>query len=89
MPVATRLVSDDRASHFWDGTGTSMRVFQRVLGLDEDAWDVFMLYDPSARWSGDLPPQPAFWMHQLSTSRAPHLEPAEFAKRANALLGSR
>ena len=66
-----------------------MRVFQRVLGLDEDAWDVFMLYDASASWTGDLPPPPTYWMHQLSTSRASHLEPEEFAKQANALLGSR
>ena len=65
-----------------------MRVFQRVLGLDEDAWDVFILYDRSARWSGDLPPSPSYWMHQLSTSRAPHLEPEEFANQANRLLGS-
>jgi hypothetical protein len=82
-------VPDDRAAHLWDGTGASMRAFQSALGLGEEAWDVFLLYDRNARWNGDVPPQPKFWMHQLSSSLAPHLEPEEFAKQANALLGSR
>ena len=88
VPVATRLVPDDRATHLWDGSGASMRAFQRALGLGEEAWDVFMLYDANARWDGELPPRPTFWMHQLSSSLAPHLEPEEFAKQANALLQS-
>ena len=77
---------DGRVLHYWDGTGASMRAFQRVLGLGEEAWDVFMLYDRGTRWDGELPPPPKYWMHQLSSSLAPHLDAEEFARQANALI---
>ena len=94
MPVATRFVPDARASHYWDGTGVTMRAYRAVLGIPEEAWDVYLLYGPDARWEGELPPQPAFWMHQLGPRDAPRvpgpfLDPDAFAARADALLGAR
>lgn len=86
--VATRIVPDPRVVHFWDERGLTMRAFQEVLGIQEDAWDVFMVYAGNARWEGELPPKPDYWMHQLGgvESIAPFLDPEVFAEHANTLL---
>lgn len=91
VPLATRVVPDARAAHYWDADGVLGRGYRAVLGLDEAAWDVYALYGPDARWDDILPPAPASWMHQLGTAQtpratAPYLNPAVFAARAVALL---
>ena len=68
-----------------------VRSYDSVLGLHEDAWDVYMIYGADARWTGVTPPAPAFWMHQLGSAdhprvRGPYLEPRVFAAQANSLL---
>lgn len=65
VPTATRFVSDPRAQHFWDDSSVLVHQYDTVLGLGEDAWDVYMIYGPQARWAGAVPPAPDFWMHQL------------------------
>jgi hypothetical protein len=92
VPVATRLVPDARGSHYWDGSGTTTRTYQQVLGLPELAWDIYMVYGPLARWEGELPPIPELWMHQLGSRehprvQGPFLDPDVFAARVNTLLG--
>lgn len=88
--MATRLIADARAVHFWDGNGLTLKAYQTVLGLPGDAWDVYMLYGPDARWDDELPPKPDFWMHQLGGDvAAPFLDPDVFAARAKALLAPR
>ena len=90
VPLATRFMPDPRGTHYWDEGGRLMRRYTRVLALDEDAWDVYLLYGPEARWDGDLPPAPRFWMHQLGSGvPAPELDAQDFARRARALLGKR
>jgi len=91
VPVATRFVSDTRATHYWDSAGVLVGAYRRVLGLDEDAWDVYMLYGPDARWDGVLPPAPEFWMHQLGSPprsgvKAPYLDAEIFAAHSDTLL---
>jgi hypothetical protein len=88
---AAMLLPDDRLRHFWDGGGRLMNAYQEVLGLPEDAWDVFLLYDADARWEGPRPPAPRFWMHQLGSSdrprvKGPYLDPDRFALEARRLL---
>ena len=41
-------------------------LWQRALGLREPAWDVYLLYPAGIPWDPEVPPSPAFWMHQLS-----------------------
>jgi hypothetical protein len=85
--VATRVVSDLRALHYWDESGATMQQWRQMMGMTEDAWDVYFLYDRSAKWTGDLPPKPRFWMHQLgSLSEQPYLDPDVFAAQTNVLL---
>jgi hypothetical protein len=92
--VATRLVPDERATHYWDGAGYTMAAFRNVLGISEDVWDVYLLYGPDARWDGAVPPLPDFWMHQLGSRNNPRVEGPwldtdELAGRASALLNVR
>jgi hypothetical protein len=86
VAAATRVVPDARARHYWDGTGAMLRAFRPPLDLDRDAWDLYLLYGPEARWDGATPPRPRFWMHQLDVSHAPHFDAAVFAARTRALL---
>ncbi len=89
MGVATRVVPDARALHYWDGIGVTMQQWREVLGINEDAWDVYLLYDRSAKWTGNLPPMPRFWMHQLGgLDDSRYLDPDVFAGQANSLLKS-
>ncbi|HJZ11832.1 MAG TPA: hypothetical protein VJ521_06770 [Acidobacteriota bacterium] len=53
-----------RIFHYWDEnriTGTS---WQKKLGIPVLAWDIYLLYQPTALWEDDIP-SPDFWMHQL------------------------
>jgi hypothetical protein len=89
---ATRVAPDARATHYWDETGVTIRAYTAVLDLPEDAWDIYMVYGPEARWEGALPPRPAFWMHQLGSRRrprveGPYLDAAELAAEAARRLG--
>jgi hypothetical protein len=86
VATATRFVPDPRATHFWDAAGLLVHGYDPVLGLRQDAWDVYLLYGPTARWDGPTPPRPDFWMHQLNTSAGPPLDPGVFAAKADSLL---
>ena len=85
--VATRIVPDVRALQFWDGAGATMQQWRQALGINEDAWDVYFLYDRSAKWSGELPPRPRLWMHQLGgLSERNHLDPDVFAAQTKVAI---
>lgn len=93
VPKATTEVPDARASHFWDGDSLLVKGYRETLDLSEDAWDVFLLYGPDARWDGDLPPVPDYWMHQLGSKRrprvdGPYLDPALFLERTRQVLSA-
>jgi hypothetical protein len=88
---ATRVMADARAAHYWDGGGLLVKAYKALLGLPVDAWDIYFLYGPKARWEGDAPPLPELWMHQLWMPDSSHdkdrLDAARFAARAGELLG--
>jgi hypothetical protein len=86
VPEATHTVADSRASHYWDGDGYLVHAYDQTLGLGQDAWDVYLLYGPDARWAGPNPPQPQYWMHQLGGVAGPTLDAKTFADHARALL---
>jgi hypothetical protein len=71
VPKATSEVADPRATHYWDGDGQLVKAYREVLGLNEPAWDIYLLYGPAARWDGERPPRPQYWMHQLGSKRRP------------------
>lgn len=87
--IATHaLVTDQRASHFWDSGRSLPPLFAPVLGLPEGspAWDVYLAYGVGVRWEG-TPPVPAYWEHQLGDApAAPTLDGPRFAEHVRALL---
>jgi hypothetical protein len=93
VPNATRFVYDSRAEHFWDDSAVLVHQYDTVLGLREDAWDIYMIYGPEMRWDGSLPPAPSFWMHQLhlpvrSGISGSFLDPTIFAAHADSALAA-
>lgn len=66
-----------------------MAAYTRSLGLKGDAWDIYFVYGPQARWEDGAPPKPDFWMHQLNYAPpAQLLDAEEFAKDALARIAS-
>ena len=62
-----RLIPDSRAVHFWDEDKSLGFLLGTTVTLPRGrdlAWDVYFAFDATAKW-GDVPPQPANWMHQL------------------------
>jgi hypothetical protein len=83
---ATLEVPDARATHFWDAPSVLVRGYREKLKLPEDAWDMYLLYGPDAKWEGPLPPEPAYWSHKLGSKEeprvnGPYLDGAGFLER--------
>ena len=82
------LVSDPRATHYWDADGRLPKLFHSVLQLPAEwpAWDVYLLYPPGVTWRDEAPP-PSYWEHQLGTlPNAPFLSGERFAARVRSML---
>jgi hypothetical protein len=86
VPEATHTVADPRAGHYWDANGYLVHAYDRTLDLGQDAWDIYLLYGPEARWDGADPPAPAYWMNQLGGTEGPTLDSQTFADHGRALL---
>jgi hypothetical protein len=94
VPTATTFVPDPQGRHYWDRRGVIMKQYRDVLQLSEDAWDMFLIFAPDARWEGTRPPAPHYWMHQLGSPRRPRvngpfLDANVFAERVAALEAER
>jgi hypothetical protein len=64
------LFDDARVAHVWDPDRRAGLLYEKTLGLSRTAWDVYLVYGSDVAWSGESPPAPTFWMHQLYG--APH-----------------
>jgi hypothetical protein len=83
------IVTDRRAQQYWDADGWLGDAYGRVLKTPASAWDVYMLYGRGRYWSDVLPPEPDYWMHQLSgVTAAPHLDPVVLKQHVDMLLGA-
>lgn len=59
-------VSDARATAFHDAERLLGRSTARRLGWEREvAWDIFLVYGPSAAWTDADIPAPDEWFHQL------------------------
>ncbi len=81
----------DRITHVWDPERLLGNQFAKALNLKGIAWDIYMLYAPGVTWNSDVPPEPAFWMHQLPSKTGTDgkllLAPGRFAHEVMTLLG--
>src|SRR5437870_4647955 len=81
---------DARVAQQWDGDRASGETFAKMLGLKRNAWDVYLLYAPGVKWTGETPPTPTFWMHQLRADSGADqrvcLNPAVFLSKVAGLL---
>lgn len=81
---ATRVIADASAHEYWDGGNLLGIDHKQVLGWRGNVWDVYMVYGPKAHWTGDLPPVPDFFMHQIS-EKGPRLDAAVFGQKLKQL----
>lgn len=81
------LIDNPHTRHYWEDSGVIGRLYQEAMGIDYYAWDMWFIYGPDARWDGRLPPEPAFWMHQLGPlPEDNYLDSETFAARAQEML---
>lgn len=80
--------SDPRIKYYWDADKLTGEVYKQTLGIERFAWDIYFLYDRGSQWTGDTPPQPKYWMHQLwgLEETAPLLDSAIMAQQIEATL---
>ncbi len=87
VPAATARIPDERASHYWDAKGELKAAYQRALKMEEPAWDVYYVYGRDVEWRDELPPAPAYYMHQLRSLPPDRmLDGAKLAEEMNKLL---
>jgi hypothetical protein len=87
VPAATAKIPDERASHYWDEKGALKVAYHRALKMSELAWDVYYVYRRGVEWTGELPPAPDYYMHQLrSLPPERMLDGDKLAEEMNKLL---
>src|SRR5205823_15044478 len=83
---------DSRIVQQWDGDRVAGKVVATALGLKGNAWDVYLLYAPGVKWTGETPPAPTFWMHQLRAETGADqracLNPTVFTSKVAGLLAA-
>jgi len=64
------LLNDVRIQHYYDTNKAVGRTIAETVGWAGNiAWDIYLFYAPGAEWTA-APPQPDYWMHQLSDAWA-------------------
>ncbi|MCI0330912.1 MAG: hypothetical protein L0196_08180 [candidate division Zixibacteria bacterium] len=83
----SREFPEKRITYVWDENLLAAKTWQKILGLSGIAWDVYLLYQPKAKWKR-RPPKPDFWMHQLSSAegKAPFLDKEKLQEETRKLL---
>ncbi len=89
----TEAFGDQRMVLAWDPESRAGKLFTKALGLRRTVWDAYLLYPPGVTWERAEPPQPTFWMHQLSVDYGVDprflLRPGEISEEVRRLLGKR
>ena len=61
MGKVTKLVTDPRATQYWDEHAAVIEPFVDMFSLTGPCAGIFMIYDREARWEGAVPPEPNYW----------------------------
>ncbi len=66
--VQSATMKDDRIGlEGWNQGKEIGEAFSKTLKLKNTTWDVYLVYAPGIKWTGDEPSMPTFWMHQLQS----------------------
>lgn len=90
---ATDLLSPEKrlVMQSWDSQREIGQAMARTLHLGCPAWDVYLVYRPGVQWTGETPPMPSFWMHQLhkkwGADPGLHLQPEKLQYEVRKALG--
>ena len=87
----TGLVTDERATQYWDGPGAVIGPYDRMLRLTGPCAGIFAVFGPEARWGTDGPPAPAYFedAHAEQYDReGPQWNAERFAGRVRAMLAA-
>jgi len=82
-----RIVTDSRATHYWDAKSEAGTEFAKGIVLPRDApiaYDVYFVYDGKAEWR-DKPPKAVAYMHQIVDDER-FLDPGKFRELIQAEL---
>ncbi len=85
------LVTDARATQYWDGNGSAVDAYDAMFGIEgRPCAGVFMLYGADAVWEGDSPPMPEYFedahAREFSRTAGPQFDGSRLAKQARQLL---
>ncbi len=78
---ATQFLTGRNVTHYWEDTGIIGSRYEKVLNMSRYCWDTWMVFGPDARWDGDMPPKPEFWIRPMS-------DPVRFAKEVRERLAT-
>lgn len=83
------IVTDPRATQYWDTFGVVSGAYERMLSLTGPCAGIFMLYGPDAQWTEATPPVPDYWedAHARELKRSGvQFDAGRFAARATEML---
>ncbi len=85
------LVTDARATQYWDGSGAAVDAYDAMFGIEgRPCAGVFMLYRVDAVWEGNSPPMPEYFedahAREFSRTAGPQFDGSRLANRARQLL---
>ena len=55
---ATALLDDPRVTHFHDADRHAGRAWAGALGIQDVAWDVYLMFESGAQWENPVPTAP-------------------------------
>lgn len=85
--VCKARFSDSRLKQFWDPERIFGQLLSQTLNLKESiAWDVYLIYSPEHPWDTQLPPVPAFWMHQLNENPDLFFDPSRLKRTVQVMI---
>jgi hypothetical protein len=65
MP-SVKFLNDVRIRHYYDNDRVVGKTIADSVGwAGKVAWDIYLFYEPFIEWR-EKPPNPQFWMHQLT-----------------------
>jgi hypothetical protein len=63
---SVKFLSDSRIQHYYDNNKMVGKTIADSVGwVGNVAWDIYLFYKPFVEWTV-TPPNPRYWMHQLT-----------------------